>query len=511
MLVALLLAACGSPAPAAPEPVFVRDGVVVHGAAPGARALGQGRWLLEVAWQPGDEIALPEGPARAPHAAECVPLFHVPLGDVSRRVVSGGAAPDTALAFSPDGARLAVGSYLGEVLVLDGWSGAVVARRRLAESMVKQVVWSPDGGTLYAAEQSPDALVHALDPDTLASRWTLRLADRVGTSAPPPADDVFGVYTLPAAYGLQVLPDGALLVAAVHAWDVADGARRNASQLLVVGPDGAVRAAWPPEPASVTLMHPRVGPGAVAVPVGRSATGEAPALPVGGVQVLALPDLTPRTAHTYPPLLPYYDAVFLWEAVDLDGEALLVGATDGRVFRHDLATGEVVQRDLGTPVRAGDVPVGATIGHAALVGDRAVVLTFASSIPWGAADPAMRPPAPHPEENALRVLDRGLADVWTWRGPHALHGFATSPDGRALVVGAGARDTDRREDLFGALVFRLDGEGSGSERLEAFCATASPVFFRQALADDGRVAVVEVPQPDRAGGARGAYQVTVLR
>ena len=512
MLLLLLLAACAVPQLPRSGPTFVRGGVVLDRPSEGARALPDHQWLLDHPWSPGDSVQLDGGTLVAPERAECVPLFHRDLGTVDRRVAADGAAPDTALAFSPDGRWLAVGTYLGDVLVLDAWSGTVRARRRLAETMVKQVAWAPDGATLYAAEQSPDAYVHALDPVTLASRWTVRLADRVGTSAPPPADDLYGVYTLPAAYGLDVLPDGSLLVAAVHAWDVGDGKRRNASQILRIEPDGAVRAAWPAQPASITLMHPRVGGDRVAVPVGRSATGPAPAgLPVGGVQVLSLPDLRPVAAETYDPLKPWYSEVFVWEAVDVDAQTLLVGTEDGRLFRHDLATGQRVERDLGTPVLAGDVPVAANIGHAALVNEQAVAITAASSIPWGAADPALRPPAPHPEQNAVHVLDDHLRPVWTWRGPQVLQGLTVGPEGHTLVVGAGRRTSDDRRDLFGALVFDLDGSGSGEDHLRAFCATAGPAFFRQAATADGRVAVVEVPWADPSGTVHGAYRVTVLR
>ena len=88
---------------------------------------------------------------------------------------------------------------------------------------------------------------------------------------------------------------------------------------------------------------------------------------------------------------------------------------------------------------------------------------------------------------------------------------AEEPDGRRLVVGAGIRSTDERRDLFGALVFRLDGQGAGRERLEVTCSTSSPVFFRHTVVDDGRVAVSEVPWKLDDGAVAGAYRVTVLR
>jgi hypothetical protein len=508
----LLLAACAA-TPSLPEgPVFVRDGVIVRTEVPGARALPGERWLVEVPWLPKGEVVVGDSTLRAPVAAECVPLFHVDLGDVALRVAAGGAAPDTALAFSPDGSTLAIGSYGGELLVVDAWSGEVRARRWLAESMLKQVAWSPDGRVLYAGEQSPDAFLYALDAGSLDTLWQVRLADRVGSSAPPPADDLYGVYTLPGAYGVQVLPDGGVLVAAVHAWNPEEGVRRNQSQIVFLSPEGTERARWPETAASVTLMHPRVGGGLLAVPVGRSATGPDPSgLPVNGIQVLSLPHLEPVAATTYPPLAPWFTAAFLWEAVDVGDGVLLAGLADGRVVRHDLASGARLENDLGSPILAGEVPISAPIGHGILDAGRVVVVTAATTIPYGAAQTAMRPPAPHPNANALWVLDPALELVWTWRGPQTLEGLTTDPTRRTLVVGAGKRRSDDRRDLFGALVFDLAGEGGGQERLRAFCATEAPVFFRQAVTSDGRVAVVEYPYAQASGALAGRYQVSVLR
>ena len=102
--------------------------------------------------------------------------------------------------------------------------------------------------------------------------------------------------------------------------------------------------------------------------------------------------------------------------------------------------------------------------------------------------------------------------LWMWRGPHAIQGASPDSTGSHLVVGAGARSSDHRRDLFGALIFDLTApEGSGAERLEVFCPTEGPVFFRQALAPDGRVAVAETPFLDSDQRVLGTYRVTVLR
>ena len=475
-----------------PEPVVhVRGGVV--------RASGQGRRLA-------DGRVLVDGAAPdAPQVASCVPLFSADLGDASATVARGGESPDADVAFSPDGAWVAVGTALGEVAVFDAWTGAERARRRFDEAVVKRVRWSADGALLFAAEQSPDAMLRALVPEDLSERAALRLADDVESSAPPPGD-LYGVYTLPAG---QVLEDvgGDLLVSAVHGWDTERG-RRNRSRLLRLRVDGDqfVRVAeWPAAGAADAVFGGVAVDGdRVAVAIRRSAAGPAPSdLPIDGVQVLD-ERLKPLRSARIPALMPYFSDVFIWDALALDGQTVFAGLGDGRVIAD--RPGHRHVEPVGAPVLAGDVPIAASVGHLAADAGVVVAITSRTNIPFGAASPELRPPQAHPAENALhawRVEGTSLVPAYTWRGAHDLQGLTLGA--RELVVGAGPRQTDARTDLFGALVFdRVDG------RLTAVCETAAPVFFRHALAADGRVAVVEVPY--RAGDSvAGAYRLTVLR
>ncbi|MCP4869233.1 MAG: WD40 repeat domain-containing protein [Proteobacteria bacterium] len=476
--------------------MFVRDGVVVDGTFEAAE------------WTPGTELR----GAIAPQTPECVPLFSVDLGDVSRLVAMGGTSPDTSLAFSPDGTRLAVGSYRGEVLVLDAWTGAIQARTRLAETMVKQVAWSPDGATLYTGEQSPDAYVHAMDPTTLEPRWSLRLADHVGSSPAPDGEDIYGVYTLPAAYELVVLPDGSLLVGANHGWNDPDGTRRNQARLLRVDPNGSVAATWPTiGAAEVTFNTLRADPegGLAIVAVGRSAAGDPPlGLPVGGVQVVTLADLSPVASFVPPPLAPHFTQTFVWEAIDVDAGADvgIVGLSDGRLFgfplRGDAAPWLI---EVSTPVMAGSVPISASIGHGWMHDGQVLVMTSGTNIPYGSASPEARPSSPHPKANA--VFAYGLEDQalrWTWTGAPNLNGLVHIGD--VAIAGTRGRSSDARQDQYGALPFDL-----ATGRKLAHCGTEGPTFFRPTGTADGRIAVAEHPFGKGDGSLGGAYRVTVLR
>jgi hypothetical protein len=519
-LLLLALTACGEDTPAPPasppaELVFVRDAVIAPAGATG-QVLPDGRVLVDQPWTTGQPVAVGGAEGVAPRRAECVPLYQQDLGDVQRLIAMGGGPPNTDLAWSPDGSRLAVGTHTGEVLVLDGWTGEVQARQRFAETMVKHVAWSPDSGTLYAAEQSPDANVMALDPATLAARWTLRLADIVETTAAPSGEDIYGVYDLPAAYGLHVLDGGDLVLSALHSWTDEAGVARNRSQVLRVTPDGRIAAHWPESPADATLKHPQVSGDRVAVIVSRSADGPPPAdLPLGGVQVLSLPDLVPIRRATTPPLAPWFTKANIWGALDIDARSgrLLMGFGDGRVRVLEDDGTDALLLSTGAPIMAGDVPIHASIGWGLLHGDRALFTTSGTHIPWGAASPETRPPSVHPSENTLWAYDMNGELAWSWTGGQAIQGITLGADGRHLVAGAGDRETDSRRDLYGALVFDLEGAPvrSGDDRLRAFCPTEGPVFFRQALSADGRLAVAEHPYADEDGAVKGAYRVTVLR
>ena len=510
-----LLAGCAG-APEAPEaPVFVRGGVVVEAEAETqGQALPGDRTLVPMSWSPGQSVRVGTLDAVAPQQASCVSLFEVALADVSGWMAMGGAPPDTALSFSPDGRWLAVGSWDGAVLLVDGWSGEVRSRLSLAETLVKQVAWSSDSRVLYATEQSPDARVVALDVPELSVRASLRLADHVETSAPPPADDLYGVYTLPAAYALEVLREGPeandLIVVGTHGWNDADGVRQNRARVLRLDPDLQVEAAWPAEGAAdVVILSMAVRAGRVVLSVGRSAEGPSEqGLLIDALHTLALPELSPVDAVRIPPLTPWFDRSFVWEALDLSADGTLaVGLGDGRVATW--ADGEApLIHPLGAPVPVADLAVVASVGHLVWVDGHVLALTAGTNIPYGAAHPDLRPPQPHPNENALFSLapaDGRMA--WTWHGPHRLAGLTLADDGRTLVVGAGQRLTDTRRDLFGALVFEIE---NGRGDLAAFCPSPSPVFFRHAVHTDGRIAVAEHPyrEGDRV---RGRYRVRVFR
>ncbi len=487
----LLLLACRTAPPA--ELRFVRGGVVD----------AEGRFEAR-SWAPGDQR---DGQV-APRQPECVPMFHVELEDQSAGAVLGAPPPGAALAFSPDGNTLAIGSVGGELRLVDANTGSTRVSTRVGEGSVKRLAWSADGATLYVGEQSPDAFLLALDPTTLKARWQKRLADELETSPLPPEEDIYGRYGLPAAYAIRVLPDGGLLVAGSHGWPDTEGVRHNRARLWRLDASGAVQAAYPANGvADAIMLFPSVAGDRVLVGMSRSASGPAPTdLPVGGVLELDLATLAPRWTVTFPPLAPHFTDIFLWEAVVAGPGYAFAGLGDGRAFVLDDRGQISATLTPGVPVLAGGVPIAAGVGFAAAGPDGVWFETTSTNIPWGSADPMARPPTPHPAQYTLHSVDARGVPRWSHAFTHAIQGVVPSPDGQTLLLGASSRSADTRTDLYGAL---LVSPADGS--LITTCTTEGPVDFRPVWAPDSlRFAIAEAPfLVDQQ--VRGAYRVTVFR
>lgn len=517
LLAAAAIGCAGAP-PTPPEPpAFVRGGLILPAGSAEGRAVAEGRVFSPRAFAPGEALRWRgpsgSGEATAPQDLDCGAFFSLDLGELRAAVARGAAAPDTALAFSPDGERLAVGTALGELWVLDAWTGAVLARRQLAETLVKSVRWSADGRTVYSIEQSPQAWLRALEPGDLRDRWRLKLADRVGESAPPAGEDIFGVYSLPTAYGLSVSADGSLLLAAAHGWS-AEGQRQNLSQLLRVSPAGEVIDQWPAEPISATLLNPALDPsgGALLVVASRSADGPPPAAPpLPSVLQLDAAPLGLRAAHQAQPLAPWFKQSDVWQAIDIDlaQDRIAIGYADGRVHLRDGAGALLAELSPGAPVLAGEVPIAASVGALRLLPGQLVFTTSYTQIPFGASAPELRPSAVHEAENTLWSVHLDGSHGWRWQGGHRLEAMAAHPAAPLLAVAAGERTADARRDLYGVLVFDL----SDPDRHELLqrCPTEGPVTFAPAWAPDGRLAFVEHPWRSAEGEVGGAYRLWVTR
>ena len=123
MIVALLSCLAEEPVtkPADSQITLLRDGVVRNGE--------ESFWnrFEPLNWEPGATVNAFGQQIVAPQSASCMTVFQVPLGNASR-LAAVGAEANTDVVFSPDEKRLAIGTHLGEVLVVDAFTGDVLAR-----------------------------------------------------------------------------------------------------------------------------------------------------------------------------------------------------------------------------------------------------------------------------------------------------------------------------------------------------------------------------------------------
>lgn len=137
--------------------------------------------LLAVAWKPDGTALVTGGPSDVPLRV------HRPDGQVEHELETG--ASTVSLAFSPDGAKLAVGQIRG----LQVWETATwteVASADAVDAYVLETGWSGDGTQVYTG--SDRAVAEVRDATTLEPAQTLTFTDQVGA--------------------LDVSPDGRLLV-----------------------------------------------------------------------------------------------------------------------------------------------------------------------------------------------------------------------------------------------------------------------------------------------------------
>lgn len=450
-------------------------------------------------------------------------LGKVLLGDVAY-LTRGGGEPDTCVRFSPDGRRLAVGTFLGRIEVLDVYAGKTLWRARIAEGMVKQIEFSPDGDRVYYGEQSVDGFVYGADARTGEVAWRFRLADDLETSAPPARESLYGVYQLPGCYRLRALAGGDLLVLGLHTWGdhTAIDSMTRLARVYRLGPDGAVRWRFPgegPMPLSLVYLDADGAGRRVAVLAGAAAGNTPDGCPYKPGSLYVLDGRTGALVggHTFEPLEPYFARASFWKSVSVDprGKLASVGLNDGRTFLFDLDRVEPQQTfRFGTPIVISKVPVSALATYTHLAADgMAYFQTGSSSVPYASsARHAVAPPGPHPMANTLHAVGPDGRVRWRYRSGHEYQGFWTSADGRWLATCV-KRDDPRIGRDAGAMLFDTHRPGGGSAKLVYYARVEGLTFFQADLAPDGSAfAFVEIPYQDPTTAMLvGTYQVHVVR
>ncbi len=464
---------------------------------------------------------------RTPHSkkgdaiAPCV-IRRVPLGDVGFHA-KGGALPDTFVKFAPDGRRLAVATFLGRLKVMDVYTGETFWERRVAEGVVKNMDFSPDGQVIFYGEQSMDGLVCAANARTGKTLWKYRLADDLESSPAPDKNDRYWLFQLPGSFRLRALDDGGVLVLGLHSWGDHEkpGAVKRWSRIYRFSRDGTLKWAYPEEgPLPMTLVYMDADPGgrrvaALATEVGSNAPA-GPGHETGALYVLDGATGREVGRHVFAPLKPYFHRVWFWHSISVGsgGRRAAIGAYDGRSFLFDLDRVKPTHTfTFGAPVMMGDIPVSAGATYTRLAPDgMAYFQTGQSSVPGGAAGAKVTaPPGPHPSANTINAVNREGKVAWRYRSGRFCQDFWTSADGRWVITCAEQAGEEGQDA--GVMLFDTARPGGGSSKLVYYYQVAGKVFPNADISPDGgALAVVEVPYLDPGSNMlTGEYQLHLIR
>lgn len=476
-------------------------------------------------WEPlsGDSTSLrkinsQKGDFVVPHL-----IRKIQLEDVSF-YVKGGSQPDVETRFSPNGKLIAIGTFLGQLKIVNIYTGKVLLDKKIAEGMVKHIDFSPEGDIIYFGEQSYDGFITALNIKTGKVLWQYRLADDLETSSPPAKEDLWGIYSLPGCYRLKVLNDGDILVLGIHRW----GSMRNIngmtrwSRIYRFSKNGALKWAFPQKgPMAMTLVYLDSDENGRRIAVLSGSPGantpEKYRWQKGSLYVLNGNDGSLVGSHLFKPLKPYFKEVGFWQSVSVNsgGTLAAVGMRDGRTYIFDL-DGVKPKKvfHFGAPILISNVPVSAMATYTHIANDGSIYFqTGNSNIPnANTMQEVIAPPGPHPNANMINVVDEKGKTKWRYKSGHIYENFWSSNDGRWVLTIVKKRTIGLNQE-FGALLFDTHRAGGGSSKRVYYYPVEGLSFFQADIAGDGStIAVTEIPyQNPETEKLVGTYQVHIVR
>ncbi len=578
------------PAAAAPGesyagPVFARGAILLPEAAAGAgarnfrvnkkavpaSAMPGGGWWLEAGWSPGETVRVAWEEGLRTLGGE----YHAPLRPtpwvwrrLPWRIAPGGLPAEaggvTALAFSPDGALLAVGGGGGQMAVFQVESGETLWKHRRVGRVIKHLAFSADGQRLFVGEQGPEGRLAAYLPRSGSTRplWVFDSADELGPATRAAPEDPYGWVRQPGAYRL-LAADGDVIAAYSHSRMGADGPAALARLYRLRGADGRRRWAYPaaaPLPGIITWFAASEGAARLVLPL-QLPTGADTAVSGGGAGEVVVVDGSsgrPRFSRKIQPVAPYAITAF-WRGVALNpaGDRLAAATQDGRGFLFARDRDEIIaaaggaagsggagwrtvaRLQLVKPIELAGTTVTATNGTLAATAHEALFITGPSFIPLAFRSNDGRPAANHPRGNTvfaygwdgkLRWIRRlendlqGLAVGGQTETP-ALGGRQKTPalagepraaanDGALLVLAQGKVLPQQAGEFNGITALRLGGDGRRrGELIFRFALEGRAVYGGVAVSRDGRwIAIAEAPRALKDDPRpRGGHGVILLR
>jgi outer membrane protein assembly factor BamB len=479
--------------------------------------------LLAFQWTPEKtyQIVLKSRKLEKKAPLQAMPYLYdtIDLEDASQ-LASIGNFPDTDAQFDRQTEHLAIGSYYGFVRLYSLKQKRVLWEKKLSEGMAKRVQFSPDGKTLYVGEQSVDGFFYAFETATGNELWKYRLADDIETSTPPQADDMYGIYSLPAVFRIQVVDEQSILVAGLHSWFDGKTYQRK-SKLYSFSANGSLNWSFPQKALRANIQH-------------FDATKEFIAFSVSGLQkefasesiikessVVLLSTATGELLdqQQLQPLKPYFDRVTFWQSINLEpsNQFVTMGSYDGRGFHFPIKNGqfsEPVTHNFGTPIFADSVPIMAGISFTDAISNIGFYSVNQSSIPYSyAKDNGLNsPPMLHPASGSIFAVNQDGTIIWKHQDGLVYSAIDHSQNEQWLLATIDDKTENREKGLFGFTLFKQTKNAAlPFEKIYTYNSLV-PVFFNGAISNNGlfKLCVTSPFIPQKDDVPRGRYQIQIV-
>lgn len=396
------------------------------------------------------------------------------------------------LRFSPDSARLAIGTETGQVLVLSA-KGETVWQRPPGLGKITAMEFSADGEDLYVGETSAEGGLYCLEAATGREKWRSGLARELGVDLK--RRNYPGI--------IRIITDktGRIYALAQRYDRSAGGESLYYGKIFCLSPSGREIWKYPagePMDAWVNWMSGddrggRVVFGTANFDVDRQYRY------AGNVYCLAGATGTEAWSLAVEPTPPFNRTIMRGSPnIAADGRYVAAMASDGRAFLFDREGRELWRRTLSQAKKISDVYLNAVGRDAYILGDFAVFTTINT---YNNANWQLPTPVEHPGSNSIFVFGVAGDFVAKWRAGGCIEEIAFSGD-RRLVAAVGRNTKTKDHRIHGLYVLSMP-DGTLEDRL----ATAGPCAAAAISPDQRLVAGVEAPLQLDDGTIVGAYRV----
>ncbi len=394
--------------------------------------------------------------------------------------------------FSPDGAKLAVGTEDGQVLVLSA-QGGTLWRRPPGIGKITALEFAADGGYLYVGETGPEGSLYCLEAATGKERWKSGLARELGVDIK--RKNYPGIIRIIAA------KSGRIYALAQRYDRSVRGESLYYGRIFCLSPTGRELWRYPSGEAMDAWVNWMGGDDRGERVVFGTANFDVDRRYRFARNVYCLDGQTGTEAWSASvEATPPFNRTIMRGSPNIaaDGSYIAAMASDGRAFLFDRDGRELWRRTLSQAKKVYDVYLNAVGRDAYMLGDYAVFTTINT---YNNANWQLPTPVEHPSSNSIFVFSRAGDFVAKWRAGGSIEEIAFAAD-RRLVAAVGRNTKTKDHRIHGLYVLSLP-DGLLEERL----ATEGPCVAAAISSDQRLAAGIEAPLQLDDGTIVGGYRI----